>query len=63
MGVMTEIRLPSLAKPLDLLHYWYKSASKPVENMTFTRFYFYFYFSYSSPKAVEKRQVHVKAAR
>jgi hypothetical protein len=55
MGVMTEIRLPWLAKPLDLLHYWYKSASKPVENMTFTRFYFYFYFSYSSPKAVEKR--------
>jgi hypothetical protein len=52
-----------LAKALDLLHYWIKPAPKRVENMTFARFFFYFYFSYSSPTAVEKRQVHVKAAR
>jgi hypothetical protein len=52
-----------LAKALDLLHYWIRPAPKRVENMTFARFFFYFYFSYSSPTAVEKRQVHVKAAQ
>jgi hypothetical protein len=44
MRVTKEIRLPELAKALDLLHYWFKPAPKPVEKHDFRPLFLLFLF-------------------